>query len=140
MERRSRYGAFGVLIREGNILFTQKKSGPYKGKWGLPGGGFEFGETPEETLTRELVEECALEIEGLNLLFPLTATGVYEKEGQTYGFHQIGLIYEVARFTERQDLVKEELNKWALISALNKEELTPFAWQALAKLKKDIHR
>ena len=46
----SRFGAYGILLGDSAILLTRKKSGPYKGLWDLPGGGIEFGETPEEAL------------------------------------------------------------------------------------------
>lgn len=46
----SRYGAYGVLLQEGEILLTLKKSGPYLGLWDLPGGGIEFGETASKTM------------------------------------------------------------------------------------------
>ena len=51
-----RTGAYGIVIQNSRILLTLKKSGPYTGLWGLPGGGIEFGESLEETVTRELLE------------------------------------------------------------------------------------
>ena len=32
------------------------------GKWTLPGGGIEFGEDPEETMVREVLEETGLQV------------------------------------------------------------------------------
>jgi len=60
MEQRiSRFGSYGVIIRCGKILLTQKKNGPYQRLWGLPGGAIEFGESPENALKREILEETA---------------------------------------------------------------------------------
>jgi 8-oxo-dGTP diphosphatase len=64
----SRHGAYGVLLQGSRILLSLKKSGPYKGLWGLPGGAIEFGETLEEALKRELLEETALAAAQLELL------------------------------------------------------------------------
>lgn len=40
MNRISRLGTYGILVHDSKILLTQKKSGPYKGLWDLPGGLF----------------------------------------------------------------------------------------------------
>lgn len=48
--------------REGRILLTRFKHDghPDTGKWTMPGGAMEWGETPVETAARELEEETGL--------------------------------------------------------------------------------
>ena len=50
-------GVYGVIINEDRILLVKKSRGAYTGKLDLPGGSFEHGETPIETLKREISEE-----------------------------------------------------------------------------------
>ena len=56
----------------GQILMQQRKY-PY-GKWGLPGGLMELGESTEETVKREVYEETGLKLGQLSLF------GVYSGE------------------------------------------------------------
>ena len=57
---------------QGQILMQQRKY-PY-GKWGLPGGLMELGESTEETVRREVLEETGLQLGNLSLF------GVYSGE------------------------------------------------------------
>ncbi|MCF7884917.1 MAG: NUDIX hydrolase [Candidatus Marinimicrobia bacterium] len=47
--------------QKGRILLVKRAVEPEKGKWCLPGGFIERGETTQETALRELEEETALE-------------------------------------------------------------------------------
>ena len=52
-----------VIRDRGRIFATQRGYGPYKDSWEFPGGKIEPGETPEDALKREIMEELDAEIE-----------------------------------------------------------------------------
>ena len=52
-----------AVIRDNNRIFaTARGYGAFKGKWEFPGGKIEMGETSQEALKREIMEELATEI------------------------------------------------------------------------------
>ena len=53
-----------AVIKNGDKIFaTQRGYGDLKGGWEFPGGKIEEGETPQEALKREIMEELDTEIE-----------------------------------------------------------------------------
>ena len=53
-------GVLAAVARSGKILLIKRANDPDKGKWGLPGGLVETGETPPQAAVRELFEETAV--------------------------------------------------------------------------------
>ena len=61
MDQPIRIGVYGAVFDLDRLLLTQLRSNDAdSGKWTLPGGGMDFGETPQETLEREFYEETGL--------------------------------------------------------------------------------
>ena len=56
-------GVGAVIVAEGKVLIVKRKYDPLAGQWSLPGGGVELGETLEDSIRREMLEETGLEIE-----------------------------------------------------------------------------
>lgn len=61
--------AAAVLRHEGRILLTRRMKGAHlAGMWEFPGGKVEPGEDPEATVVRECREECAIEVEVVDIV------------------------------------------------------------------------
>ena len=54
----------GAVILDGDcVLLIQRGGTTLPGKWSIPGGLVELGETTRDAVCREIAEECGLEIE-----------------------------------------------------------------------------
>jgi 8-oxo-dGTP diphosphatase len=85
--------ACALLDSDGRILLAQRPEGKsLAGLWEFPGGKVEKGETPEETLVRELQEEIGI-VTKIACLAPLTfASHTYES------FHLLMPLYVCRRY------------------------------------------
>jgi 8-oxo-dGTP diphosphatase len=54
----------GIIEGDGKVLIGRRKPGKHMGgKWEFPGGKIEPGETPEQSLARELDEELGVRVQ-----------------------------------------------------------------------------
>jgi ADP-ribose pyrophosphatase YjhB (NUDIX family) len=56
-------GVGAVIIQKDKVLLIQRGHAPMRGEWSLPGGALEVGETLEEGVVREVLEETGLLVE-----------------------------------------------------------------------------
>ncbi|MEZ5334904.1 MAG: NUDIX hydrolase [Methanolobus sp.] len=78
-----------VIILNRQIVLIERKNPPYKGKFALPGGFVDIGETTEEAVEREVMEETGLTIEIVKLL------GVYSDPSRDPRGHTVSIVYLV---------------------------------------------
>jgi ADP-ribose pyrophosphatase YjhB (NUDIX family) len=57
-----RVGVGAVILHENRVLLVRRGQSPSFGKWSLPGGLVELGETTVEAIAREIMEECSIKI------------------------------------------------------------------------------
>ena len=97
------------------IFATQRGYGDFKGGWELPGGKIEEGETPQEALKREIMEELDTEISVGELI------NTVEYDYPTFHLSMDCFWCEVVK----GDLVlkEHEAAKW-----VTKEQLNSVAW------------
>ncbi|AEV81772.1 NUDIX hydrolase [Actinoplanes sp. SE50] len=98
-DRVQRFGAYGLVTDPaGRILLARITQGyPGGGSWHLPGGGTDYGETPEEGLLRELYEETSQRgrIDGLLTVGHRYDPAALGPEGVPLDWHVIRVVYRV---------------------------------------------
>ena len=75
------------IDRDGSYLALERNQDPERGKWNMPGGFVEIGESGPEAIAREVREETGLEIEVIELI------GIF---ASTYGAPDGQPIFDVA--------------------------------------------
>src|SRR5207247_7574531 len=58
-----RVGVGAVILHEDKVLLVRRGQSPSFGKWSLPGGLVELGEATREAIAREIMEECRIKIQ-----------------------------------------------------------------------------
>jgi 8-oxo-dGTP diphosphatase len=61
-------GVGGVIVDRDRTVLIRRGTEPLLGRWSIPGGTIEIGETIEEAVRRELREETGLEVRVLELI------------------------------------------------------------------------
>jgi len=128
-------GVGAAIIRDGKLLIQKRSQNARteKGKWEIPGGGIEYGETQEQALKREVKEETCLEIELIELLN--VSDHISRKDNQ----HWIAAVY-VCKILSGEPQISEPHKcddvKWFSIEEAKELDLAPITREDIAILEK----
>jgi 8-oxo-dGTP diphosphatase len=105
-----------LIEREGRVLLARRQPGKHMGgRWEFPGGKMKPGETPEECLRRELIEELGIECEVGELL----GSTVFHQRG----IHLKILLYRARILSGTPKLYEHEELRWVLPEQIGSFEL-----------------
>lgn len=92
-------GVGAVVVRAGAALLVRRGKEPLRGRWVVPGGTVELGETLEEAVAREVLEETGIVVRPREVMKVFDAI---ERDGPIVRFHYVVVDY-------RCDFVSGEL-------------------------------
>ena len=61
-------GVGAVIVQQGRVLLVQRGTEPARGRWSIPGGLIEIGESLTDAVIREVREETGLHVEPIELI------------------------------------------------------------------------
>jgi 8-oxo-dGTP diphosphatase len=135
-------GVGGVVIEDGRALLIKRGTEPLRGQWSIPGGTLELGETLQEGVARELLEETGLQVLVLEMIEAFDRIFVdpaVENQESTKGprYHFVILDYlcervagEAAAGSDVTDIAfarEEELERYGLTSTATRVLKRAFA-------------
>ena len=133
MDRRFFVAVKALLFDQGKFLLV-KRSDKARGEhhyWELPGGRMEFGETPENALQRELMEETGL---SANILCPIQTWSFFREEETQI----VGITFLCKAETDKVQLSSEHDDfTWVRFDEITQYNIVPSVLCDLKKLDMD---
>lgn len=71
--------ATAIIIRDNKLLVLKRNEEPFRGEWDFMGGYVNKGETPEQTLRREIKEELGTQVREATLIGAFPGTASYKE-------------------------------------------------------------
>ncbi len=121
-----------VVFKDGKILTIKRGQEPSKGKWSIPGGRIELGETTYEAARREVMEECSIEVEIERVLD--SVDNIIRDEDGRIKYHFV-IIDLLARYVSGEIEAQSDAEecRWVTPQELLKLDITPMLREMLER-------
>lgn len=138
-------GVGAVIVDNGRVLLVRRGTEPMLGKWTLPGGMLEVGESLTAGVVREVMEETGLSVEPVELVELLDRI---HRDGERVRYHYVIADY-LCRVVSGALLAASDADavrwvehaEWNSHSALRLDPITvrviEMGWQRAQALKKE---
>jgi 8-oxo-dGTP diphosphatase len=126
--------AVGAVVIEGDrVLLVRRAQPPLKGEWSLPGGALELGETVQQGVVREVLEETGLVVVADRIVEVLDRITRDEASGRIrYHYLLIDFLCHVTGGTLLGASDAEEAH-WVMRDQLHNYRLAPVTLQVIEK-------
>lgn len=130
-------GVGAVILDHGKLLLEKRGNEPAKGKWSIPGGVVELGESLEDAVIRETKEETCLDVEAPRLIDVVYQVDLDEEGRVKYHFVIVDYFVTVKDGTAKAASDADEL-QWVALEEVENYNLTASFRRFFQKNKKKI--
>ncbi|HET6841324.1 MAG TPA: NUDIX hydrolase [Candidatus Angelobacter sp.] len=125
-------GVGAVIIHNGQVLLVRRAKPPLQGRWSLPGGVVELGETLRAAVEREILEETSLQVKAIEVVAVLDR--ILPGDNARIQYHYVLIDFlchcEGGELRAASDVSEAQ---WAHPAELHKYELEQIALDVIAK-------
>ena len=132
-------GVGAIVVYHGKLLLVKRKEMPGKGKWTIPGGLVELGESSEQTVIREVEEETNLLVQDPELVDVLNNIILDEMSKVKYHYVIVDYFVKVKGGTLKASDDAAEL-RWVSFSEVENYDLTKGFRKFFKKRRQDLEK
>jgi 8-oxo-dGTP diphosphatase len=124
-------GVGAVVVHEGRVLLVRRGKEPLRGRWVVPGGTVELGETLEDAVVREVLEETGIRVQPGELM---TAFDRIERRDGAVLYHYVVVDYRCRYVSGWPQAASDAADAaWVAEGDLDRYDVPPMALELIRR-------